>query len=221
VEANGAQAGWSQIVGVVNNVKNYSESTAEDPGFYEPFEQRPLASFSVMVRTTADPNGLLTDLRKTVAQVDAELPLARLMSMSAVIDRQKGGDTFFTRSLAGFALLALLLASIGIYGLIAYSVGQRTHEIGIRMALGAKTQDVLLMVVREGMTMTAIGGAIGLAMSVPLPKVFGAMFFDLSASEPRLYVAVPLVIAAVATIATYIPARRAARLDPANALRQD
>ena len=221
VEANGAQAAWSQIVGVVNNVKNYSESAVEDPGFYEPFQQRPLASFSVMVRTTSDPNGLLSDLRKAVAQADSELPLARLMSMSAVIDRQKGGDRFFTRSLAGFSLLALVLASIGIYGLIAYSVGQRTHEIGIRMALGAKTQDVLLMVVREGMTMTLIGGAIGLGMSVPLPKVFGAMFSDLSVSEPRLYILVPMVILAVATVATYIPARRAARLDPVNALRQD
>lgn len=221
VEANGAQAGWSQIIGVANNVKNYSESTVEDPGFYEPFLQRPLQSFSVMVRTTADPNGLLSDVRNTVAQLDAELPLARLMSMSAVIDRQKGGDNFFTRSLAGFALLALLMAAIGIYGLIAYSVGQRTHEIGIRMALGAKGRDVLLMIVREGMMMTVIGAAIGLALSVPLPKVFGAMFVDLNTNEPGLYFLVPVLIVIVAILATYIPARRAARLDPTNALRQE
>jgi putative ABC transport system permease protein len=221
VDANGAGAGWSQVIGVVNNVKNYSESAVEDPGFYEPFLQRPLPSFSVMVRTTADPNGLLSDVRNTVAQLDAELPLARLMSMATVIDRQKGGDTFFSRSLAGFALLALLLAAIGIYGLIAYSVGQRTHEIGIRMALGAKGQDVLLMIVREGLIMTVIGAAIGLAMSVPLPKVFGAMFVDLNANEPGLYLLVPILIVVVAMVATYIPARRAARLDPTDALRQE
>jgi len=220
-EVSGAPAGWSQIIGVVNNVKTYSESTNEDPGVYESFWQRPVSSFSLMVRSTNEPNSLISDLRNTVAQVDAELPLDHLMTMSAVIDRQKGGDTFFTRSLAGFALLALLLAAIGIYGLIAYSVGQRTQEIGIRMAMGAKGQDVLRMIVREGMTMTAIGVAAGLAMSVPLPKVFGAMFFDLSVSEPRLYVLVPLIILAVSTVATYIPARRAARLDPVNALRQD
>jgi putative ABC transport system permease protein len=217
----GAPPGWSQIIGVVNNVKVYSEATAEDPGVYEPFLQRPVSAFSVMVRSATEPNNLIPELRNAVAQVDAELPLAHLMSMSAVIDRQKGGDQFFTRTLAGFAFLALLLAAIGIYGLIAYSVGQRTYEIGIRMAMGAKSQDVLRMILREGMKMTAIGAAIGLAMSAPLPKVFGAMFFDLHVNEPRLYLLVPLAVLAVATIATYIPARRASRVDPIHALRQE
>jgi putative ABC transport system permease protein len=221
LEVPGAPPGWSQIIGVVNNVKVYSEATAEDPGVYEPFLQRPVSAFSVMVRSATEPNNLIPELRNAVAQVDAELPLAHLMSMSAVIDRQKGGDQFFTRTLAGFAFLALLLAAIGIYGLIAYSVGQRTYEIGIRMAMGAKSQDVLRMILREGMKMTAIGAAIGLAMSAPLPKVFGAMFFDLHVNEPRLYLLVPLAVLAVATIATYIPARRASRVDPIHALRQE
>ncbi|HYM76862.1 MAG TPA: ABC transporter permease [Candidatus Dormibacteraeota bacterium] len=220
-EVGGAPAGWSQIIGVVNNVKTYSEATAEDPGVYEAFLQRPVSSFSVMVRSTTEPNNLIADMRSSVAQVDAELPLARLMSMSAIIDRQKGGDQFFTRTLAGFAFMALLLAAIGIYGLIAYSVGQRTYEIGIRMAMGARSQDVLRMIFREGMRMAAIGAAIGLAMSAPLPKVFRAMFFDLHVNEPRLYFLVPLAVLAVAVLATYIPARRAARLDPMNALRQE
>ena len=115
----------------------------------------------------------------------------------------------------------LLLAAIGIYGLMAYSVGQRTYEIGIRMAMGAKSQDVMRMIVREGMKMALIGAAIGFAMSLPLPKVFGAIFFDMHVSEPRLYIGVPLLILAVSMLATYIPARRAARLDPIHALRQD
>ena len=221
MEVSGAPSGWSQIIGVVNNVKVYSESATEAPGVYESFWQRPPSAFSVMVRSTTEPNSLISELRNAVAQMDPELPLDHLMSMSAVIDRQKGGDTFFTRSLAVFAVLALLLAAIGIYGLIAYSVGQRTQEIGIRMALGAKGQDVRRMIVREGMTMTAIGAAVGLAISVPLPKLFGAMFFDLNANEPRLYILVPIVVLAVATLATYIPARRAAKLDPVNALRQE
>jgi putative ABC transport system permease protein len=220
-EVGGAPAGWSQIIGVVNNVKVYSEATAEDPGVYEPFLQRPVSSFNVMVRSTTEPNSLIPELRDTVAQVDAELPLARLMSMPAVIDRQKGGNQFFTRALAGFAFLALLLAAIGIYGLIAYSVGQRTYEIGIRMAMGAKSQDVLRMIFHEGLMVTAIGGAIGFAMSLPLPKVFGAMFFDLHVNEPRLYLLVPVIVLAVACLATYIPARRAARVDPIHALRQE
>jgi putative ABC transport system permease protein len=220
-EVSRAPSGWSQIIGIVNNVKTYSETTAEDPAVYEPFLQRPVSSFNVMVRSTTEPNTLISELRDAVAQVDAELPLARLMSMPAVIDRQKGGDQFFTRSLAGFAFLALLLAAIGIYGLIAYSVGQRTYEIGIRMAMGAKGQDVLRMIFREGLMMTAIGGAIGFAMSLPLPKVFGAMFFDLHVNEPRLYLLVPVIVLAVACLATYIPARRAARVDPIDALRQE
>ncbi len=220
-EVSGAPSGWSQIIGVVNNVKVYSETTAEDPGVYEPFLQRPVSSFSVMVRSTTEPNTLIPELRDAAAQIDAELPLARLMSMPAIIDRQKGGDQFFTRSLAGFAFMALLLAALGIYGLIAYSVGQRTYEIGIRMAMGAKSQDVLRMIFREGLMMMAIGGAIGFAMSLPLPKVFGAMFFDLHVNEPRLYLLVPVIVIAVACLATYIPARRAARVDPIHALRQE
>ena len=221
VEVNGAPSGWSEIIGVVNNVKTYSEATTDDPGVYESFLQRPVASFSLMVRTAGDPNALISPMRDTVAQVDGELPLSRLMSMPAVIDRQKGGNSFFTSALSSFAVLALILAAIGIYGLIAYSVGQRTYEIGIRMAMGAKSRDVMRMILREGMMMAAIGAVIGFAMSLPLPKVFGAIFFDMHVSEPRLYIGVPLLILAVAMLATYIPARRAAKIDPIIALRQE
>jgi putative ABC transport system permease protein len=160
-------------------------------------------------------------MRNTVAGVDTELPLDHLMSMSGVIDRQKGGDAFFSRALGGFAFLALVLAAIGIYGLIAYSVGQRTYEFGIRIAMGAKRQDILKIIFREGMTMTAVGGAIGLLLSLPLPKVFEAMFIDTQVHEPSLYFLVPLVILAVALLAMYVPARWAARVDPINALRQE
>ena len=118
-------------------------------------------------------------------------------------------------------MLALILAAIGIYGLIAYSVGQRTHEIGIRIALGARGQDVLRMIVGEGMKMAAIGGAIGFVIALPLPRLFAAIFFDLRVHEPQLYFIVPLVVFAVAVLAAYIPARRAARVDPMNALRQE
>ncbi len=221
LEVTGLPAGWSQIIGVVNNVKRYSESTAEDPNVYESFLQRPRAEFSVMMRVTGEPNSLITDLRNTVAQMDAGLPLSRAMSMSAVIERQAVGDEFFTRALSLFALLALGLAAIGIYGLIAYSVGQRTYEIGIRMAMGARSQDILRMIFREGLKLTWIGGAIGLALSIPLPKVFEAMFIDTHVHEPSLYFLVPVVILVVATVATYVPARWAARVDPINALRQE
>lgn len=212
---------WSEIVGVVGNVKRYSEDDRYDPEVYEAFLQRPAASLSIMVRTRSDPNGLAPDLRTAIAQVDPDLPLSRLETMRAVVERQKGGNTFFTQLLATFALLALMLAAIGIYGLVAHSVGQRTHEIGIRMAVGAGRMDVLLMILWQGIRMTAIGIAIGLAMALPLPKVFDAMFSSLRAWEPRLYFIVPLAVLLVTTLATYIPARRALTVDPVMALRYE
>ena len=221
LEVTGAATGWSQVVGVVNNVKRYAETSAEDPNVYEAFQQRPTSGFSLMVRATGEPNSLIASLRNAVAQIDSELPVSRLMSMAAVIDRQTGGDTFFSRALATFAFLALVLAAIGIYGLIAYSVSQRTYEIGIRMAMGAKSQDILRMIFRQGVRMALIGGAIGLALALPLPKVFDAILIDANVHEPVLYVVVPIVILAVAILATYIPARWAARVDPMHALRQE
>ena len=219
LNVSGPTAKWCEIVGVVANVKNYSEAPDEDPQVYEPFLQRPVPSFSVMVRTRTDPNSLASDLRSAMEQADPELPLVRVMSMPAVIETQKGGDVLFGDMLGVFALLALIFAAIGIYGLIAYSVGQRTHEIGIRVALGAGSTQVLRMVLFEGLKMTAIGAAVGLALALPLPKVFNAMFTGLAFGEPRVYFIVPLAIVAVSMLATYIPARRAASVDPTVALR--
>lgn len=221
LDVPGAAPQWSEVVGVVGNVKTYSEATRDDPQVYEPLLQRPVSSFTLMVRTSADPNSLAPALRNAVRQLDAELPLAQVMSMPTVIDRQKGGDEIFLQVLGAFALLALALAAIGIYGLIAYSVGQRTHEIGIRMAVGANRPDVLRMILWEGSTMTLIGAAIGFALALPLPKVFAALFFDLHLGEPRIYLVVPAAIFLVALLATYIPARRATRVDPMSALRQE
>ena len=221
LEVSGAPSQWSQIVGIVNNVKWYSESPREEPEVYESFLQRPVQSFSLMLRTASNPDALASVLRKTVAEMDVELPLARVMSMPAVINTQRAGNPFFLRVMGTFALLALILSAIGIYGLIAYTVGQRAHEIGIRMALGAKRQDVLRMILGEGMKMTAIGGIVGLAMAIPLPRIFSSLFFDLHVNEPRVYFIVPLAILMVATAATYVPARRAAGVDPMSALRKE
>ena len=221
LDVRGAAPDWSEIVGVVGNVKTYSEETLYDPEVYEPFLQRPVSSFSIMLLTSSDPNSLASAVRAAVAQVDPELPLARMMSMPDLIERQRSGNPMFVRMLGCFALLALVLAAIGIYGLIAHSVGQRTHEIGIRMAMGARTVDVLRMVLWEGMKMAAMGGAIGLAIALPLPKIFETIFYGLHLREPALYFIVPTAIFAVAMLATYIPARRAMRVDPLVALRYE
>ena len=219
LSVSGPTAKWCEIAGVVANVKTHSEGPEEDPEVYEPFLQRPIPSLSIMVRTKMDPNSLASDLRTAIAEVDPELPLERVMSMPAVIDRQKMGDVLFTNMLGVFAILALIFAAIGIYGLIAYSVGQRTHEIGIRVALGAGSSQVVGMVLKEGLKMTGIGAAVGLVLALPLPKVFGAMFTGMIFAEPRVYFMVPLAIIAVSMLATYIPARRAASVDPTLALR--
>ena len=221
LDVPGAAPQWSEVVGVVGNVKTYSEASRDDPQVYEPLLQRPVSSFSLMVRTKVDPNGVAPALRNAVRELDAELPLAQVMSMPTVIDRQKGGDEIFLQVLGTFALSALVLAAIGIYGLIAHSVGQRTHEIGIRVALGASRPDVVRMILWEGSKMTLIGAAIGFALALPLPKVFAAMFFDLHLGEPRVYLVVPGAIFLVALLATYLPARRATRVDPMSALRQE
>ena len=221
LDVSGATPEWSEIVGVVGNTKSYSDSTREEPQVYEAMLQRPVPSFSLMIRAGSDPNNLAAAMRNAVAQVDAELPLTNVMSMSALIERQAYGDPIFEQLMGTFAFLALILAAIGIYGLVAYSVGQRTHEIGIRMALGAGKPEVLGLVLWQGLRMTVIGAAVGILLALPLPKLFEAMFYDLHIQEPALYFIVPIAMAVVTMLATYIPARRAMRVDPIVALRYE
>ncbi|MBZ5522439.1 MAG: ABC transporter permease, partial [Acidobacteriia bacterium] len=221
MEIHGTMSDWSEIIGVTGNVKTFSETTLDDPQIYEAYMQRPVSSFSLMVRTTSEPNLLGPNLRKAVSQVDADLPLARVMSMTGVIDRQKAGNPFFVRTLGTFAVLALLLASVGIYGLIAYTVDQRKREIGIRMALGARRSDVRRMILIQGLKLAIIGSAIGLVLALPLPKVFGALFYDLQIRAAWFYIIVPVTILAVSLVAVYVPARRAAQVEPNTALRNE
>jgi len=218
-DEKGAVPAWSEIVGVVSNVKSYSGDTRIDPEIYQSFLQRPLSSFSVLLRSKVPPTTLIPDLRHAVAQLDGELPLARVMSMETVIDHERGGSSLFSRLLGAFALLALILATIGIYGLIAYSVSQRAHEIGIRIALGAARSDILWMILREGLKMAAIGSALGMIMALPLPRLFNAIFEGLHFGAPGVYVVVLAAILMVATFATYVPARRATHVDPSTTLR--
>ena len=213
---------WSQIVGVVADAKSYSEDPRYEPEVYEFYDQRPVASFSLMLRSTVDPTSLTPALRHTVAQLDSELPLLRVMSMDGVIDLQRNGNPLFSKLLATFAIFALILSAIGIYGLIAYSVGQRTHEIGIRLALGAKVSDISRMILRDGFKVAAIGSAIGFVMALPLPKVFDSIFEGLLPfGSPAVYPIVLAVMLIVVFCATFGPAQRATRVDPTTALRNE
>jgi putative ABC transport system permease protein len=217
-----ARPGWSEIVGVVGDVKSYSEDPRFEPQVYELYAQRPVASFAIMLRSTVDPNSLTPALRHTVEQLDPELPLLRVMSMDGVIDFQRNGNPIFTKMLGAFVILALILSAIGIYGLIAYSVGQRTQEIGIRLALGAKASDISRMILREGLKVAGIGTAIGFVLALPLPKVFEAIFQGLLPfGAPAIYPLVLAVMLAVVLCATVGPARRATRVNPTAALRNE
>jgi putative ABC transport system permease protein len=143
------------------------------------------------------------------------------MNMDQVIDYQKSGNPLFQKLLAAFAILALILSAIGIYGLIAYSVGQRTHEIGVRLALGAKGSDISRMILREGLKVAGIGSAIGFALALPLPKLFESLFQGILISAPQVYPLVVAVMLLVAFGATLGPARRATQVDPTSALRNE
>ena len=222
LDISGNTPAWSEIVGVVGDVKSYSEDPHVDPEAYEAWAQRPVAGFSIMLRSNMEPNGLISSLRHVLSGLDSELPLLRVMSMDQLIDQQKTGNPLFSKILAALAVLALTLSAIGIYGLIAYSVGQRTQEIGIRMALGAKAADISRMILREGFRVAAIGSVIGLVLALPLPKVFESMFQgDLRFGAPIVYPVLFVVMLGVALSASYVPARRATRVDPTSALRSE
>ncbi len=213
---------WSEIVGVVADVKGYSEDPRIEPAVYEAWAQRPVAAIVLMLRSNMEPDSLIFSVRHTLSALDPELPLLRVMSMDQLIEVQRNGNPLFTKLLAAFAVLALILSAIGIYGLIAYSVGQRTHEIGIRLALGASESDIARMIVREGLKVTLIGSAIGFILALPLPPIFGSVFQGaLSFRAPAIYPMVVVCMIAVAAGATYGPARRAKRVSPTVALRTE
>ncbi|HEX5235062.1 MAG TPA: ABC transporter permease [Silvibacterium sp.] len=221
IQTEGTTPAWAEIVGVASDVKAFSEETRVDPEVYRPFLQQPIPSFSVMLRTNVDANSLISDLRHAVAELDPELPLLSVMNMDGVIETQRNGDPVFTKMLTIFASLALILAAIGIYGLIAYSVSQRTQEIGIRLALGANRSDISWMILKEGLKVAVIGSAIGLVVAVPLPRLFDSMFVGIHFGAPALYPFVLAIVLIVAILATLGPAKRATYIDPLAALRSE
>jgi putative ABC transport system permease protein len=174
---------------------------------------------TLVVRSAGDPLGLVKAVRGEVYQVDRNQPLARVRTMEDVVTESVGPRRFSMALLSGFAALALFLATIGIYGVIAYSVTQRTHEIGIRMALGAGHGDVLRLVVGQGLKPVGVGVALGLIAAWPLARLLSGLLFQVSTTDPWTFAGIPLLLAGVALCACYLPARRAARVDPLTALR--
>jgi predicted permease len=214
---------FQEIIGVVGDENTGQLDAAMTPTIYTSYEQSPDSYFSYVVRTSGKPEDMLGPVRNLLHSADAELPLIRPQTMDQIIDESPA--VFLRRYpsylLGSFAGLALLLAMVGLYGLIAFTVAQRTQEIGIRMALGAQIRDVLRLVLRHGMRLAALGVICGVAGALALTRLISGLLYGVSASDPMTFVGVAVLIAAVAWLASYIPARRAARVDPMVALRYE
>jgi len=210
-----------QIVGVVGNVLAYFGQLTPNPQIYESALQIPLAPMRLVLRSRAAPSAIAPMLRRAVWSVDKNQPVGRIETMKDVADGSAGGDKLIVALMGIFAALALVLAAVGIYGVIAYSVSQRTREVGIRMALGAHKKDILRLVLRQGGLLTGIGCMVGFCLAVPLPRVFAGLFPEFPPQGPVVAIAVALIIAIVSLLATYVPASRATKVDPMVALRYE
>jgi predicted permease len=219
-----------QIVGVVGNVRNFGVSNDAAPAVYIPLAQvtdgltalAARASTLVwIVRTRGNPVRLSPAIQNELQQASAGLPLASIRTMDEVVSQSSASQDFDALLMSIFGCTALLLAAIGVYGLMAYSIAQRTQEIGIRMALGAETADVRNMVIVQGMQLAAIGIVIGIASSLGLARLLADFLFGVKPWDPLVFVVAPAILAAVALFAVWLPARRAARIDPLTALRSE
>jgi putative ABC transport system permease protein len=212
---------WLTIVGVVRDVK-HSELTAQPRmEMYLSALQSPFNFMNIVVRTSTDPASLTTAVRKEVWAVDKDQPVSDVQTMLQLVSNSVAPARFNTLLLGIFASVALMLAAIGLYGVMSYSVTQRTHEIGVRMALGAQRRDVLRLVVGQGMILALIGVALGLAAAYAVSRVMSSLLFGVSATDPLTFIGLAVLLAAIALLACLIPARRATRVDPMIALRYE
>ena len=209
------------IVGVVKDVKGQDLSQPNYPTSYVAFNQFPIGFFSVLIRTEADPRAVQAAVKKVVRDVDGDLPIFGLKTMEQAVSDSVAQPRFYMLLLAAFAVIALLLAAIGIYGVISYSVSQRTRELGIRVALGATRQKIVGLVVGQGMWIAALGVVIGIAASLALTKAMASLLFGVDKLDPLTFAAAPLVLLIAAALGCYLPARRAAMADPVVAMRNE
>jgi len=212
---------WMEIVGVVGNVKYLGLTVDTDPALYMPFAQSYGPLMFLVVRSPGDAAGLAAALRQDIQSIDPGVTLAQIGTMEQALDLSVSQPRFDTMLLSLFAGIALLLAAVGIYGLIAYSVAQRTHEIGVRMALGAARADVLRTVVLEGASLAAIGIVLGLGGAFLLTRLLKTMLFEIGVTDALTFAAAPLGIMLVVLLATFLPALRATRISPVVALRYE
>jgi hypothetical protein len=209
------------VIGVSRDVRHYGLDEPMRPGVYQPLRQVPLDAFLVALRTSPSAPSPLAEARAITAELDSELPIYADRTMRDVLDGSLWARRATSWLIAAFSGVALVLAVAGLYGVISYAVSQRTREIGLRMALGARADQVRRQVVREGMVVVAVGTGIGLVAALAMGGVVSGLLVQVTPTEPIVYVAVTLLLLGVASAANYLPARRAAATDPMGALRSE
>jgi putative ABC transport system permease protein len=212
---------WREIIGVVGNVRQLGPAHDESPEFYTPYQQEPAGEMNLVVRAAADPLALVAAVKAAVLAVDPAQPVYDIATMNERLSESTSPQRFNALLVGVFALAALGLAGVGIYGVLAFSVARRTPEIGVRMALGASPAEVLTLVVGDGLRLCGLGVGVGLAGSVPLTRLLRSVLFGVGPSDPVTLIAASAALLLVAVIACYIPAHRAVTIDPMTALRHE
>jgi len=210
-----------EVVGVVGDVKHFGLDAASKPELYLPYAQRPTPNQTLVVRAAVEPTALVAAVRNEVRALDKDLPLYGIRTMEEYLDESVAARRLNMLLLGVFAGIALVLAAVGIYGVISHSVTERTREIGIRLALGAQTRNVLTMVIGQGMKLALAGVLIGLGAALALTRLMEALLFGVSATDSLTFIGIALLLTVVALLACYIPARRATKVDPMVALRYE
>jgi len=214
-----ASTEWSEIVGVVSDVDEYGGELVPRPHLFEPFLERPPATMNVVVRTRTDPRAFADSLRRSIWSVDRDQPVTNLRTMDRIVLDSEQGDDLMAGLMATFAAIALAIAAVGIYGLMAYLVGRRTHELGVRMALGARRGEILRLVLRDSLSKALAGVGIGFLISLGVPVLLKASFQGYHVRSAWILTLTPLAVILVTLASCYFPARRASRVDPTEALR--
>jgi predicted permease len=215
------KAPWITVVGVVGQVKQYTLDSDSRIAFYLPHTQYPIRAMNVVVHGSSDPAALAPAVRQQIHEMDGDLPLYNVVTMENRVALSLARRRFAMMLLGGFALISLVLAAIGIYGVLAYLVSQSTREIGIRMALGATRNAIVGLVVRKGIALALGGVVIGASGAFLLTRLMRSLLFGVEPTDAITFCAIPLLLLVISLVATSIPARRAARVDPAECLRCD
>jgi predicted permease len=216
-----ANTPWMTVVGVVGRVKQDALDADSRMAIYRAHTQTPGRAMTVVLRSGSDPAALTSAVTKQIRDIDKDLPLYNVRTMEQRVDESLARRRFSMLLLTLFACLALGLAAIGIYGVIAFLVSQSTREVGIRMALGATPREILMLIVRQGMFVTVIGVVAGLAGAFMLTRLMNTLLFGVHATDPLTFAAIAATLGLVALLASYVPARRAARVDPMVSLRSE